>query len=258
MGSRFSNQRIWHMLVDHSQFTEIVSLIDLTSLNKSDTQASMDQLLQKSVNHLGTVAAVCVYPEFISYIKSKVHPDIAIATVVNFPEGKASVDAVAMEVNNAINLGADEIDLVIPYTEYLENGASPHAINMVKTAKELCHDRTLKVIIESGELSSELIQLISRDMINAKADFIKTSTGKTAVGATLEAAKIILQEIALSSRRVGFKASGGIRSYAEALEYIQLARSICGDYYINKQYFRFGVSGLLNNLLNLESSTSSY
>ncbi|WP_440994457.1 deoxyribose-phosphate aldolase [Cysteiniphilum litorale] len=246
------------MSIDHDQLADIVSLIDLTSLNKSDTQASMDQLLQKSVNHLGTVAAVCIYPEFISYIKSKVHSDIAIATVVNFPEGKASLDSVVMEVKSAIKLGADEIDLVIPYTEYLENGSSLDAINMVKAAKELCHDRRLKVIIESGELSPELIQIISRDMINAQADFIKTSTGKTAIGATLEAAKIILQEIALSDRAVGFKASGGIRSYTEALEYIQLARSLCGDHYINKQHFRFGVSGLLDKLLNLEPSTSSY
>lgn len=246
------------MSIDHNQLAEMVSLIDLTSLNKLDTQESIDQLLQKSANHLGTVAAVCVYPEFISYIKSKVHPDIAIATVVNFPEGKASIDAVVTEVKNAINLGANEIDLVIPYIEYLENGTSPHAINMVKAAKELCHDRALKVIIESGELPSELIQTISSDMINAKADFIKTSTGKTAVGATLEAAKIILQEIALSGRSVGFKASGGIRDYVEALKYIQLARSICGDYYIDKQHFRLGVSGLLDNLLNLEPSTSSY
>ncbi|MDA0911190.1 MAG: deoxyribose-phosphate aldolase [Proteobacteria bacterium] len=246
------------MSIDHNQLAEMVSLIDLTSLNKSDTRESMDQLLQKSVNHLGAVAAVCVYPEFISYIKPKVHPDIAIATVVNFPEGAASVDSVVMEVKNAIKHGADEIDLVIPYTEYLENDSSPRAINMVKAAKELCHDRTLKVIIESGELSPELIQIISRDMINAQADFIKTSTGKTAIGATLEAAKIILQEIALSDRTVGFKASGGIRDYVSALKYIQLARSLCGDHYINKQYFRFGVSGLLDNLLNFEPSTSSY
>ncbi|WP_440615247.1 deoxyribose-phosphate aldolase [Cysteiniphilum sp. 6C5] len=246
------------MLIDQNQLAEIVSLIDLTSLNKADTQANIDQLLQKSVNHLGTVAAVCIYPEFISYVKPKLNPDIEIATVVNFPHGKASVDTVVIEVKNAIKLGANEIDLVIPYTEYLKNGASPHAINMVKAAKDLCQDHKLKVIIESGELPPELIQIISRDMINAKADFIKTSTGKTAVGATLEAAKIILQEIALSDRLVGFKASGGIRDYVGALKYIQLARSICGDHYINKQYFRFGVSGLLDNLLNFDSSISSY
>lgn len=246
------------MSIDHKQLAKVVSLIDLTSLNKSDTHASIDQLLQKAVNRINKVAAVCVYPEFISYIKPKTHPDISIATVVNFPDGNASLDAVAVDIKNAIKLGADEIDLVIPYAEYLENGASANAINMVKAAKELCHERVLKVIIESGELSSELIQIISYDMIKAHVDFIKTSTGKTPIGATLTAAEIILQEIALAGGTVGFKASGGIRDYAEALKYIQLARSICGDHYINKQHFRFGVSGLLDNLLNLEPSTGSY
>lgn len=247
------------MLVDHKQLAKVVSLIDLTSLNKSDTHTSMDQLSQKAVNRINKVAAVCVYPEFISYIKPKIHTDISIATVVNFPDGNASLDAVAVDIKNAIKLGADEIDLVIPYAEYLENGTSANAINMVKAAKELCHERVLKVIIESGELPTELIQIMSCDMIKAHVDFIKTSTGKTPIGATLTAAEIILQEIALAQGcTVGFKASGGIRDYAEALKYIQLARSICGDRYIDKKYFRFGVSGLLDDLLNIEQSVSGY
>ncbi len=239
-------------MVFSRELTLIISLMDLTSLNESDDYSVMNELVTKSINPIAKVAAVCVYPKFVEYLKPKLDPEIALATVINFPRGTNSLLTVEKEIKDALKSGADELDLVIPYHDYIHQGESKNAIEMVQMAKDLCQERKLKVIIESGELSSELIAMISKDMIKAGADFLKTSTGKTPVGATLEAAKIMLKAIAQSGATVGFKASGGIRTLTEAQVYIDLAHLICGDGYINKKYFRFGVSGLLDNILEVQ------
>ncbi|WP_116963366.1 deoxyribose-phosphate aldolase [Fastidiosibacter lacustris] len=237
---------------------KVVSLIDLTSLNKEDNDQTIDTLIKKARNKLGQVAAICIYPEFIQYAKSKLGAGIRIATVINFPMANASLEVVKKEVEHALKLGADELDLVIPYHDYINLGESPISIEMVKACKRLCQNKVLKVIIESGELTISQVGKVSRDMIEAGADFLKTSTGKTATGATLDAAKEMLIAIANSSRVVGFKASGGIRSLEDALEYIDLARVICGESYINAQFFRFGVSGLLDSILQSNPIMNNY
>ena len=225
--------------------------MDLTQLGDNDTDADIIKLCEKARNLLGEVAAICVYKQFVPLVKKQLGKDFEVATVINFPAGKSSLEDVLAETQDALNLGADEIDLVIDYKQYIAVGESPKSCEIVKAVKNLCADKTLKVIIESGELSSSfLIEKASVDAISNGADFIKTSTGKTPVGATPEAAKAILETICVTNPKVGFKASGGIRDYKQAIEYMQLADTIIDNSYINPNKFRFGVSGLLDNLLN--------
>lgn len=230
---------------------KIVSLIDLTLLGDNDTDEDILKLCSKARNPLGTVAALCVYKQFIPLVKKELGVTFRAATVVNFPHGDASVEDVLDETKQALALGADEIDLVIDYKEYIEKGYSEKSKQMVSEVKKICGNKTLKVIIESGELKSkDLIEKVSYDVINAGADFIKTSTGKTEVGATLEAAKSMMKTIKESGGTVGFKASGGIRNGVQAVAYVELADKILGNKYVNPTTFRFGVSGLLDDLLN--------
>lgn len=234
---------------------KIVSLIDLTQLGDSDTNEDIINLCSKAVNPLGEVAAICVFKQFVPVVKKQLGHDFRVATVVNFPSGDKSIEEVLLETQEALNLGADEIDLVIDYKEYLATGTSVKSIKMMSEVKRLCKDKVLKVIIESGELASaELIAKVSQDVINSGADFIKTSTGKTSRGATLEAAKTMISTIKNSNVKVGFKASGGIRTYEDAVEYVNLAQDILSEDFVQPVTFRFGVSGLLDNLLDQESS----
>ncbi|AJC48224.1 deoxyribose-phosphate aldolase [Allofrancisella guangzhouensis] len=229
---------------------KIVSLIDLTQLGEDDTEQQIINLCLKAKNSFGTVAAICIYKQFIPLVKKQLGKDFRVATVVNFPQGSFPIEEVLAETKEALALGADEIDLVIDYKEYLEKGFSDKSCKMISKVKELCANKILKVIIESGELKpDQLIHTVSQDAINNGADFIKTSTGKTPQGATLQAAKIILQTIKKSKRTVGFKASGGIRNYEQAVEYINLAQELFSEDYIYSKTFRFGVSSLLDNLL---------
>ncbi|MGV3278193.1 deoxyribose-phosphate aldolase [Rickettsiales bacterium LUAb2] len=237
----------------------VVSLMDLTSLNDNDNDTSIINFLTNANNPLGSVAAICIYAEFIQTAKPILPKNIALATVVNFPNPSISVASVIHEVKRAVYLGADEIDLVIPYQEYIEHSHSSIACELVKNCKHLLTDKVLKVIIESGELKTEkLIRKATADAIINGADFVKTSTGKTSIGATLEAAKFILEEIKSSKKTVGFKASGGIKTFNEAKDYLTLAKEICGEQFLTPKTFRFGVSSLLSNLLKNKSDISNY
>jgi deoxyribose-phosphate aldolase len=233
--------------------------MDLTQLGDNDSNHDISNLCDKANNALGTVASLCVYKEFTPVVKKLLGKQFKVATVVNFPQGEDSIADVVSETKLALELGADEIDLVIDYNEYIKNGSSDKSCKMVSEVKKICKSRMLKVIIESGELKSEdLIATASNDAIANGADFIKTSTGKTAEGATLMASQIMLQAIRDSKRSVGFKASGGIRTYEQATEYVDLATSIMGKNFVSPATFRFGVSGLLGNLLNKGVSSDVY
>ena len=238
---------------------QIVSLMDLTQLGDNDSIDDIIKLCNKANNSLGRVASLCVYKEFTPLVKENLGEHFKVATVVNFPDGTDTIENVVDDVKQALALGADEIDLVIDYKEYINNGVSPKSCEMVSKVKEACGNHILKVIIESGELKSpKLIARASNDAIDNRADFIKTSTGKTPSGATLSAAKVMLSCISDSSRKVGFKASGGIRAYEDAIEYTKLAESIVGAEFVTSETFRFGVSGLLGNLLNKDNVVDVY
>ncbi|MDF2866596.1 MAG: 2-deoxyribose-5-phosphate aldolase [Gammaproteobacteria bacterium] len=241
---------------------KIISVIDLTSLNDTDDKAAIDALCTKALTPLGQVAAVCVYPQFVQQAKTKLlNTNIKVATVANFPQGNATQQVVLAEIGQAVASGADEVDVVIPYQAYLANRAESVEF-FLRNCKQACGHAKLKVILETGALqAAELIANACQDAIQAGADFLKTSTGKVAVGATLEAAAVMLLAIKNArseGKSVGFKASGGIRTPEQAVSYISLAELILGENWLSSATFRFGASGLLDALLAGEINQSTY
>lgn len=232
-----------------------LTLMDLTSLNDSDNSQTIIDLCHQANTPAGHTAAICIYPQFIILAKKTLAElglsHIKIATVTNFPMGAADITLAVKQTQQAIKLGADEVDVVFPYRA-LQQGDESIGFELVKACKEACGDHiTLKVIIESGELKTpELIQKASEISIDAGADFIKTSTGKVAVNATLDAANIMLNVIKQKNTQVGFKAAGGVKTAADAAAYLNLAEKRLGKEWISASRFRFGASSLLGNLLS--------
>lgn len=227
-------------------------LMDLTSLDEDDTREKITALCNAASSTEGQVAAVCIYPRFIPHAKKMLRefgtPGIKVATVVNFPHGEADVELAVAETCAAIAYGADEVDLVFPYA-VLMTGDTSSGAEMVRACKAACGDKLLKVIIESGELrTAALIRAASLIAIDGGAGFIKTSTGKVAVNATLAAAETMLTVIRETGGHCGFKAAGGVRTVEEAAAYLALADEILGKDWVNPRHFRFGASSLLNNL----------
>ncbi|EOW6098731.1 deoxyribose-phosphate aldolase, partial [Proteus mirabilis] len=180
-------------------------------------------------------------------------PEIRIATVTNFPHGNDDLDIALAETNAALAYGADEVDVVFPYRALMA-GNEQIGFDIVKACKDACAKAgaLLKVIIETGELKdAALIRKASEISIKAGADFIKTSTGKVPVNATLESAELMLQVIHDMGvgKEVGFKPAGGVRTAEEAAQYLALANRIMGDNWVDARHFRFGASSLLGNLL---------
>jgi len=242
----------------------LTSLVDLTSLNNSDTNEVISKLIKKA-SHLGPVGAICIYPQFVTHAydalvkEAETNREIAkvnLATVVNFPKGDEDVISVCSAIGLCIANGAEEIDLVIPYKD-INNGNYLSTALLVRAAKQACGDKvSLKVIIESGGLKSEeLIRKASKICIENGADFIKTSTGKIPIGATVKAAEIMLSEIKKhfdnTGKWVGFKVSGGVRTCDEANVYVLMARVICGDDYIDAKTFRIGASSLIDDIYKM-------
>ena len=232
---------------------EAISLMDLTTLNDDDTDAIVIDLCHQAHSPAGDTAAVCIYPRFIPAARKALREQgtekITIATVTNFPHGNDDIEIAVAETRASIAYGADEVDVVFPYRAFM-NGDNKVGFELVKACKEACGDILLKVIIESGELKDpDLIRRASEICIDAGADFIKTSTGKVPVNATLEAAEIMLKVIRDKNPNVGFKAAGGVKDAQTAKAYLDLARNILGDDWVSSEHFRFGASSLLNNLL---------
>ncbi|OHV79049.1 deoxyribose-phosphate aldolase [Rhizobium sp. LCM 4573] len=228
-----------------------LSLLDLTNLRDDCDEAAIEKLCLRAQTPYGNTAAICIWPRFVAHARKILgagHP-VRIATVVNFPSGDLSMEAVVEETRQAIADGADEIDMVIPYRAFLA-GDEQAVTDMVETVRAACPNACLKVILETGELKdSAHIRRASELAIAGRADFIKTSTGKVAVNATLEAADIMLQAIRDSKKTVGFKPAGGIGSVADADLYLRLAETIMGPNWIMPSTFRFGASSLLDDIL---------
>ena len=232
--------------------TKFISLIDLTTLSDDDTPQLIEQLCQKAQTVKGNVAAVCFYPQFVALAKEKLQgTGIKVATVANFPKAQDDLDSVIKEITQSIKDGADEIDVVTPYHLYLNGDGNNAAKQFLQACRECCGKQAdLKVILESGALQDPaLIAKASNDALDAGADFLKTSTGKVAIGATPEAAMVMLNAIKQSGKDVGFKASGGVRTADDAMTYYQMAVDIMGEAWVTPSHLRFGASSLLDNLL---------
>lgn len=232
-----------------------LAALDLTCLDDRAPAPRIEALSRRAGSPFGHVAAVCVYPEFVRTVREALDraglPMVRVATVANFPAGRADADSAASEVRRAVAAGADEVDVVFPWRALLAGDA--HAgEGLVAAVREACGERArLKLILESGELQAQprLLREACRIALRGGADFLKTSTGKTALHATPAAAEIMLMCIAEHGGRCGFKASGGLRRLADVAVYFALADRLLGADWATPERFRLGASGLLDELL---------
>jgi deoxyribose-phosphate aldolase len=221
-----------------------IGLIDLTDLGDAPTPADIERLCQRAVA-AGT-AAVCVWPPFVAQC---VGAGVRVATVVNFPAGGEDVAATVAETATALDDGAAEIDLVLPYRAFLDGRVGDAAAMVTAVRAAVAEPAHLKVILESGSYPSlDHVRAAARLAIDHGADFVKTSTGKTAVSATIAASVMILDAIRSTGRPVGFKPSGGIRTLDDAARYLAVADEMMGPAWATPETFRFGASGLLDAL----------
>jgi deoxyribose-phosphate aldolase len=236
---------------------KISNLIDLTTLEGKDTVQKVQTFSQKAksieleYDGIPNVAAVCIYPSLVKTAKNELqNTSLKVASVAGgFPSGQIPLNLKIAEVNYALEQGADEIDMVISRGTFLA-GDYETVFQEIQAIKKVCGTKTLKVILETGELESlENIRLASDIAIYAGADFIKTSTGKIPQGASLEAIWVMLQAIKESGKIIGIKPSGGISTVETALAYYYLVQHELGDKWLTNDLFRFGASSLAGNVL---------
>lgn len=228
----------------------ILSLLDLTNLQDDCTADDVVELCRRAQGPHGPVAAVCVWPRFVTTARRALEgSDVLVATVVNFPHGGTDIEAIVAQTERCLTDGADEIDCVLPYRSF-RDGDEVTTIDVLTSVHRVVEGRAhLKVILETGELvSQDLVTRAARLAISCGADFIKTSTGKTAVSASPDAVRWMLEVISSTDRVVGIKPSGGIRTFADASVYVDLADRIMGPSWATPATFRFGASGLLDDL----------
>jgi deoxyribose-phosphate aldolase len=236
-----------------------ISVLDFTSLNDNDTENVIKSLCLRSQTIIGNTAAICINPVFIKFAREiLLHTNIKIATVVNFPDGGINITNIKKEIIYAISQGADEIDIVFPYRDFIE-GNIEITKNIIKISRGVCGpNKTLKVILESG-MFKDFTKLYEATLIAIEhgADFIKTSTGKVDIGATPESCLIILKAISDAREKynlhTGFKISGGVKTAWDAAFYLTLVDEFMGKRWISPQTFRFGASGILTKLLEIHN-----
>lgn len=243
---------------DRATATRLLAVIDHTRLGDADTPDDIERLCRKAASSLPHPAAVCVWPEYIVTARRTLDqagaPSVAVAAVVNFPDGAANAGRAIRETRRACAAGAQEVDMVFPWRAYV-GGDREIGPEIVRQCRETMDDRILKVILETGELGDpHLIREMTQVVLDAGADFVKTSTGMTRVGATLEAARVIL-ECVHERGRGGLKASGGIRTPEQARDYLELAEGICGTGWATPRRFRIGSSSLLGGIRASERSS---
>lgn len=242
---------------DRSPARRCLAALDLTDLNDDATEADLDALCERAQTPYGPVAAVCVWPRFVSRARLLLEgAGVKVATVANFPEGGEDAVAARRQIEQAIDAGAEEIDVVIPWRAILDDRMEA-AIAVLSAAREAAEGVTLKWILETGELKTpEAIALAAGMAIEeGGADFLKTSTGRTAIGATPEAVETMLDVISGSGHDCGIKISGGLREAADAAAYLAMADEAMIDFkdedepnWATPARFRLGASALLDAL----------
>ena len=244
----------------HATARLALACLDLTSLNDADTEADVAKLCERAQGPHGPVAAVCVWPRFAAFARRQLPANIGVAAVANFPDGSPDIERALRDTGEIVQSGAQEVDVVLPYAR-LQQGDEQAVSQLLNAVRRACPGLTLKVILETGMLADDaLILRASQLSLAAGADFLKTSTGKTAVSATPQAATLMLRCIADDAQaagRVGFKPSGGIRTVADAAVYIALCEQALGKQAVQPRRFRFGASGLLNDIEALLSGRSA-
>jgi len=238
-----------------------ISMIDLTTLEGKDTRGKVFALCQKAMRpdpldpSIPHVAAVCVYPSMIGFVKQALgNSDIHIAAVATgFPSGQTFSEIKTQETREAVAAGADEIDMVIDRGAFL-SGNYQKVFDEIAEVKEACGPAHLKVILETGELANyDQVRKASLIAMYAGADFIKTSTGKAPVNATLPVTLVMLEAIRdfyhATGKKIGMKPAGGIANSKLALAYLVVLYETLGGEWMSPDMFRFGASSLLNDIL---------
>lgn len=238
-----------------------MSMLDLTTLEAKDTPGKVRQLCTKAMHPhdivpgVPPVAAVCVYPNLVKVAKETLHGSkVKVAAVATaFPSGMSTRKVKLEETRWAVSEGADEIDMVISRGHFLR-GEYNFVFDEIAAVKEACGKAHLKVILETGELSTlDNVRKASDLAMHAGADFIKTSTGKVQPAATLPVTLVMLEAIRdfyyETGRMIGMKPAGGIATSKLALQYLVVVRETLGQAWLDPDWFRFGASALANDLL---------
>ena len=238
-----------------------LNMIDLTTLEGKDSPGKVRQMCYKAMHlhdempGIPTVAAVCVYPAMVPTARKFLgDSQVKIASVASgFPAGQVSMAIKLADTKEAVDAGADEIDMVISRGKF-HSGEYTYVFDEIAAIKEACGNKRLKVILETGELGSlDKVALASRLAIDAGADFIKTSTGKIQPAATMEVTLVMLEVIRdyyfETGKMIGMKPAGGISNAKLALHYLRMVKETLGDDWLTNQWFRFGASSLANDLL---------
>lgn len=238
-----------------------LSMVDLTTLEAKDTPGKVKQLCAKAIlphaafDGIPSVAAVCVYPNFVRIAKTALQgSSVKVAAVATaFPSGMSTRKVKLEETKWAVGEGADEIDMVISRGHFL-SGEYNFVFDEIAAVKEACGEAHLKVILETGELSTlDNVRRASDLAMHAGADFIKTSTGKIQPAATLPVTLVMLEAIRdfyyETGKKIGMKPAGGIATAKLALNYLVVLRETLGNDWLNSDMFRFGASALANDLL---------
>src|SRR5690242_14057030 len=239
----------------------VVSMIDLTTLEGSDTPGKVAFLCRKAMQPLHpryevpNCAAVCVYPNLVRIAKKFLERStVKVASVATgFPAGLMPAKLKLQEVRSAVRDGADEIDMVINRASFLA-GEYDRVLDQIAATKEACGVAHLKVILETGELQTyDNVRLASEIAMQAGGDFIKTSTGKVSPAATIPVTLVMLEAIRDyfydTGIQIGMKPAGGIRNAKQALAYLVMVKETLGDDWLTPDLFRFGASTLVNDVL---------
>ncbi len=238
-----------------------VRMVDLTTLEGQDTPGKVRALCAKGVRPdpadptCPPVAAICVYGDLVpTAVAALAGSGVHVAAVATaFPSGRAPLEVKLADVRASVEAGADEIDMVIDRGAFLA-GRYLDVYDEIVATREACGDAHLKVILETGELATyDNVRRASWLAMLAGGDFIKTSTGKVSPAATLPVTLVMLEAVrdfrSQTGRQVGVKAAGGIRSAKDAVRYLVMVNETCGDDWLSPDWFRFGASSLLNDLL---------
>jgi len=242
-----------------------ISMVDLTTLEGADSAGKVKALCAKAVRPdptdltVPSVGAICVYNDMVKIARTELDAigggDVAVAAVATaFPSGRATLAVKKLDTQDAIDAGANEIDMVIDRGAFL-SGNLGEVFDQIKVIKELCGNKAhLKVILETGELVTyDNVRKASYLAMLAGADFIKTSTGKVAPAATAPVVLVMLEAVrdyfALTGTRIGVKPAGGIRTTKDAIKQLVLVNETAGSEWLKPSLFRIGASALLNDLL---------
>ena len=235
-----------------------IAMIDLTTLEGQDTPGKVRAMCAKARQPgygAPPVAAVCIYPDLVpEAVAGVAGSTVRVASVAtSFPSGRAALDVKLADVKSAVAAGADEVDMVIDRGAFL-TGRYGLVYDEIIAVRAACGDAHLKVILETGELSTlDNVRRASWLAMLAGADFIKTSTGKVTPAATLPVTLVMLEAVRdyldFADRRVGVKPAGGIRTEKDAIRYLVLVNETAGEDWLDPRYFRIGASSLLNDLL---------